>query len=133
MLAAEVFPMQHHIFEKFDQIIALMPSTPSMGESFSIPFKKVLKGHARMVFNPTGAEKAWFTSVFHVENYGVFEQSWFAAPELQPNFSERLRFLIKLLRERRMGVLGFWPWSIIYSRGGALPAAVYAVIRRLQR
>lgn len=126
MLAAEVFPVQHHLFEHFERIVH------SMAVGRSIPFEKVVQGHTRMVFNPTWSEKTWFSSVFHVENYGVFELSRFAAPEMRPKLAERLRFLIQMLRERSVGALGFWPWSTLYDRGGALPAAIYAAIRRMQ-
>lgn len=126
MLAAEVFPVQRHLFEHFEGIVH------SMAEGRSIPFEKVVQGHTRMVFNPTWPEKKWFSSVFHVENYGVFEHSRFAAPEMRPKLTERLRFLIQVLRERSVGALGFWPWSMLYDRGGPLPAAIYAAIRRIQ-
>lgn len=126
MLTAEVFPVQRHLFKHFERIVH------SMAEGRSIPFDKVVQGHARMVFNPTRREKTWFASVFHVENYGVFEHSRFAAPEMRPKLAERLRFLIQVLRQRSVGALGFWPWSMLYDRGGALPAAIYAAIRRLQ-
>lgn len=126
MLAAEVFPVQRHLFEHFERIVH------SMAQGRSIPFEKVVQGHARMVFNPTWPEKTWFSSVFHVENYGVFEHSRFAAPEMSPKLAQQLRFLIQVLRERSVGALGFWPWSTLYDRGGALPAAVYAAIRRMQ-
>ncbi len=33
--------------------------------------------HARMVFNPLDNEISWFTGVYHMENFGVFEQSQF--------------------------------------------------------
>ena len=55
-----------------------------------------------------------------------------AAPEMSPKLAQQLRFLIQVLRERSVGALGFWPWSTLYDRGGALPAAVYAAIRRMQ-
>jgi len=71
--------------------------------------------------------------VFHVENYGVFERSHFAASESQPGLVQRLRFLKQMLQRRDVGTLGFWPWSTLYERGGALPAAIYATIRRLRR
>jgi len=126
MLATEVFPVQRHLFEHFERMV------DSMAEGRSIPFEKVVQGHTRMVFNPTLPEKAWFSSVFHVENYGVFEHSRFAAPEMRLKLAERLRFLIQVLGERSVGALGFLPWSTLYDRGGALPAAIYAAIRRMQ-
>lgn len=130
MLAAEVFPVQRHVLAHFEQLVAAMPAA---GQAGPMPFDAVVSAHARMVFNPTPRENAWFSSVFHVENYGVFKRSYFAAPGTRPGLIERLRFLAGLLRRRGFGALGFWPWSTLNERGGALPAAVYAAIRRRQR
>lgn len=130
MLATEVFPVQRQLFEHFEQLVAAMP--PSKKGPL-LPFDKVVRVHARMVFNPTPRERTWFSSVFHVENYGVFERSGFAGPEARPGLLQRLRFLKQVLRRRDVGALGFWPWSTLYERGGALPAAIYAAIRCLQR
>ncbi len=129
MLAAEVFPVQRQLFEHFERLVAAMPPE---GKGSPLPFEKVVRAHARMVFNPTLRERSWFSSVFHVENYGVFERSRFATPESQPKLIQRLRFLKQVLRSRDVGALGFWPWSTLYERGGALSAAIYAAIRRLQ-
>jgi len=106
---------------------------PPDGKGSLLPFEEVVRAHARMVFNPTLRERSWFSSVFHVENYGVFERSRFATPASQPKLIQRLRFLKQVLLRRDVGALGFWPWSTLYERGGALPAAIYAAIRRLQR
>ena len=130
MLATEVFPVQRQLFTHFERLVS---SLPPLGNGCGLRFEDVVRGHARMVFNPTWREREWFSSVFHVENYGVFERSGFAMPETRPSFVERLLFLLKVLRRRTVGTLGFWPWLTLYQRGGALPAAVYAAIRRLQR
>lgn len=130
MLAAEVFPVQRQLFAQFERLVAAMPPE---GHGCPMPFKAAVRAHARMVFNPTSRERTWFSSVFHVENYGVFERSSFAAPTNRPGLGARLRFLEQVLRRRDLGALGFWPWSTLYERGGALPAAIYAGIRRLQR
>jgi hypothetical protein len=129
MLAAEVFPVQRQLFAHFK---LLVEEISAAGKGPILPFEEVVRAHARMVFNPTQRERTWFSSVFHVENYGVFERSHFAAPGTRPGFVERLRFVIQVLRRRDVGALGFWPWSTLFERGGALPAAIYAAIRRLQ-
>jgi hypothetical protein len=130
MLDAEVFPVQRQLFEHFERLVAAMPPE---GKGSPLPFEEVVRAHARMVFNPTLRERSWFSSVFHVENYGVFERSGFANPASQPTLIQRVRFLKQVLRQRDVGALGFWPWKTLYERGGALPAAIYAAIRRLQR
>lgn len=129
MLAAEVFPVQRHIFTHYERLLATMRSS---GMSRSLTLEETVRAHARMVFDPTPQERSWFSSVFHVENYGVFERSHFATPETRPGLFERLCFLAQLLRRNDPGALGFWPWSTIYQRGGALPAAIYAAVRRIQ-
>lgn len=130
MLLQEVFPVQRQLFEHFNRLVEIIPLS---GESHKISFGEVVRGHARMVFNPTLRERTWFSSVFHVENYGVFERSHFATPRGHPGLMQRLYFLKQVLQRRDIGALGFWPWSRLYERGGALPAAIYAAIRRLQR
>lgn len=130
MLAREVFPVQRHLFEHFERLLMKIHVS---GKGRMSSFKEVVGAHARMVFNPTPLERTWFSSVFHVENYGVFERSHFASPESQPELIQRLRFLKQILQRRDVGALGFWPFTTLYERGGALPAAIYAAIRRIQR
>lgn len=129
MLAREVLPVQCQLFEHFEWLLRKI-HVSSKGRM--LLFKEVVRAHARMVFNPTPRERTWFSSVFHVENYGVFERSHFAAPESRPGLIQRLRFLKRVLQQRDVGTLGFWPWRTLYELGGALPAAIYAAIRSLQ-
>jgi hypothetical protein len=130
MLANKVFPLQHQLFKNFyDLTSRISPSS----KGCALPFRDVVRAHARMVFNPTSDERAWFLSVFHVENYGVFERSYFAKQKNKSEFFQRLYFIKNLLQRRDVGGLGFWPWSTIFEQGGALPAALYAAVRRLQR
>jgi hypothetical protein len=130
MLSAEVFPVQRHIFIHFERLLAeMLPS----GTGRTVTFEEAVRAHARMVFKPTSRERTWFSSVFHVENYGVFERSHFANSEARPGLIERLRFLWLLLLRRNVGALGFWPWSTLYERGGTLSANLYAMVRLIQR
>jgi hypothetical protein len=129
MLEAEVFPVQRRIMAHFRNLVCAMPAGVQGAPQ---PLDEVVRAHARMVFSPTAKERAWFSSVFHVENYGVFELSYFSLSE-SPGLLDRLQFLAGLLYRRGFGALGFWPWSTIYDRGGALPAWCYAAVRRLQR
>jgi hypothetical protein len=128
MLTEKVFPVQRQIFRRFEELVAAAV-TPS-GRSHLLSFKKVVRGHARMVFNPSQTERVWFSSVFHVENYGVFERSLFTEYKAGSGLGQRLRFLKQLVRQRDIGALGFWPWKTIYEQGGLLPATIYAAIRR---
>jgi hypothetical protein len=130
MLVAEVFPVQRQIFKHFEQLVAKMPHA-SKGPT--LPFEQVVRTHARMVFKPTRRERMWFSSVFHVENYGVFEQSRFAGPEIRANLIKRLKFIKQVVLLRNIDSLGFWPWKTIFEYGGTLAATAYSIIRRLQR
>ena len=95
-------------------------------------FQTVAQGHARMVFQPTAAEADWFADVFHLENFGLFERSYFTAQGSALTLMERVRFLVALGRRSRGLDLGFWPWCTIKERAGALPASLYATLRRWQ-
>lgn len=130
MLAAEVFPVQRQLLAHFERLVT---ARSPWDKSRLLPFKEVVRAHARMVFNPTLRERAWFSSVFHVENYGVFERSGFTVMDAGAGLVQRLRFLKQVLLQRNIGALGFWPWSTLYAQAGALPAAIYAAIRRLHR
>ena len=127
MLFSQVFPVQRQLFKHFEEQVALMPNRQTL---YSMQFKKVVRAHARMVFNPTRRERVWFSSVFHVENYGVFEHSHFSGSEIRPNFIKRMYLLTEALRRRD---LGFWPWLKLYELGGYIPASIYAVVRMMQK
>lgn len=85
--------------------------------------------HARMVFEPTEAEIAWFTGVYHVENFGVFERSEFDHSISSSLWMARARFALALLRRRGRMDLGFWPWLSCRQRGGRLVARAYRIYR----
>lgn len=85
--------------------------------------------HARMVFEPTRAEIAWFTGVYHVENFGVFERSEFDHRVSGSLWMTRARFALALLRRRGQMDLGFWPWLSCRQRGGRMIARAYRMYR----
>lgn len=72
--------------------------------------------HARMVFRPTIAEIEWFESLYHYENFGVFEFTQF---DTAHNFSmvERLRNLKNIVKDPDVLESGVWP-PIILRRFG---------------
>lgn len=130
MLAREVFPVQDHIFNSFEKLLKIAPHS---GQRSILQLGAVANAHARMVYNPSAPEIEWFSLVFHVENYGVFERSRFTAPEVRDGFIKRMQFLTTLIQRRELGMLGFWPWLTLYQRVGPLSASIYAVIRRFQK
>lgn len=85
--------------------------------------------HARMVFEPSAAEIAWFTGVYHIENFGVFERSEFGHSISKSLWLARMKFAWTLLRQRGRMDLGFWPWLRCRQRGGRLIARAYRMYR----
>jgi len=68
----------------------------------------------------------WFSTVFHIENFGVFESSRFNS-NVRSTWLDRLRFTARLVRRHPGAVLGFWPWLTIHRQ--ALPGVAYAYRR----
>lgn len=127
MLERAVFPVLRAVERRFHTALATWPAGTATQRA-----AQIIVGHARMVFRPSQEELAWFDAVFHVENFGLFERSYFADGATQPSLPERLRFLVRVLRRRNVGELGFWPWATLRRRAGRIPAFVYGAIRRWQ-
>lgn len=127
MLKRSVFPVLRNVEHRFRCVLATWPTkvTPQR-------VAEITGAHAQMVFRPSPAERAWFDSVFHVENFGLFERSFFSDASVPPPLRARVQFLIRLLRQRNVGELGFWPWATLRHRAGRLPASAYAAIRQWQ-
>ena len=126
MLKTSVFPLLYAIEKKMTENFS------ACGQPVKKGLPEVLSAHSRMVFNPSENELKWFDSIFHVENFGVFERSYFAEATSEPSFLSRLKFIARLARRRKVGELGFWPWATLYRRAGRIPAAAYGAIRRWQ-
>ena len=130
MLSKSVFPVLRQLIKNFEQLVTEIPQY----EKRNLPlFDKVVRGHSRMVFNPTQQERIWFSSISHSENFGVFECSLFTGPKTQKNIFQKFHFIFLLLRQGSTRNIGFWPWKTLYEEAGAFPAWVYATIRRIQR
>lgn len=73
--------------------------------------------HARMVFKPDKGEVDFFSSLYHLENFGLFEFTDFRS-EQHISISSRFKNL-KMLLQNRGGILetGVWP-PVIYRRLG---------------
>lgn len=124
MVRQYVFPLQATLFRRFEAVSKHVAERGPMSDLF----RAAAQGHARMLFRPTAEEMNWFSTVFHIENFGVFESSRFnsSAPA---SWLQRVRFTLRLLRRQPGIVLGFWPWLTIQRQ--ALPgmAAVYRFLR----
>lgn len=126
MIKKYVLPVQGFIFDRFEYI-------SSLRASHEISLRSVALTHSRMVFSPTKQELDWFDSVFHVENYGVFERSEFKSSRTGLALWGRVFFLLGAIGCRGRGVLGFWPWKTLRETVGATAALLYSFIRRMQR
>lgn len=132
MLEALVFPVQRSIFKHYDFLLdKLMLQGSQQGRRLSL--KQTAYSHARLVFQPTCDEINWFSLVFHVENYGVFERSFFNDVRSVPNVYDRLKFMFSVLRRSKRGLLGFWPWKTLNERVGYPVAKIYGLVRYFQK
>ncbi|MFH0785359.1 MAG: HAD-IA family hydrolase [Pseudomonadota bacterium] len=87
--------------------------------------------HARMVFHPKKAEIDWFESLYHYENFGVFELTKFATSH---NFKTiaRLRNLKNIVKDPTVLESGVWP-PIILRRFGVGFWQIIDGLRRYHR
>lgn len=120
MVKQLVFPLQARMVERFNELLDYFLTRKYDTVRLT---RLAAHFHARMVFKPTAQEINWFSTVFHVENFGVFENSRFGATR-PATFRERVRFTARLASRRRSMDLGFWPWLSIKRQ--ALPGVAVA-------
>lgn len=125
MIKKQVFPLLRSVMGTMQSALTKQPLA-------KLKLKEVAQAHARMVFNPTQQEMHWFSSIFHVENYGVFEKSQFTNRTNHFGLRGRLHFGLSLLRRGNRWKLGFWPWRTLHDNCGKFAAQLYARLRRLQ-
>lgn len=122
-----VVPIQERILARFSELQEHSASEV-LGANVDLR-KAAARYHSRMVFQPTEPEICWFSTVYHVENFGVFEHSRFGDDRNGESFLHRLKFSLKLILFPRRIQLGFWPWLSIRRRGFSSIAHVYRLIR----
>ena len=129
MIEKMVRPVSQALMEKFKKLAVAMQASRLADDDL---LKLAVDRHGRMVFNPSKKEIEWIFSVSHVENFGVFEESWFGGEEKPVSFLKKMKFTWHLVALRRPSQLGFWPWLTI--RRNALPgmAWVYEFVRLRQ-
>lgn len=126
LVADFVVPVQKRIVERFSELLKCLRKASYDRDSL---LKTAALYHGRMVFRPTEHEVQWFSTVYHVENFGVFEHSRFGGAEGAEGFFRRLRFTLKLIYRPRRVPLGFWPWLAIRRHSFAPFARAYRLIR----
>lgn len=129
MVSEHVVPIQSRFFRRFSELCEVAGTEEWPVEAIIATASEF---HARMVFRPSKAERQWFSNIFHVENFGVFERSCFSSDGNGQGLGERVRFVAGLSRRSNRLNLGFWPYLTVYEKGGPLPAFVYGLVRRLQ-
>jgi hypothetical protein len=129
VITEQVRPVQQKLFNRFDHICSLLNTTGMPSEEL---VSMAARFHARMVFHPREAERRWFASLFHVENFGVFQRSYLAPAGIRRGVFHRLAFVAGLRRRAARIDLGFWPYLTIRERGGPVAAFFYGLVRRLQ-
>jgi len=72
--------------------------------------------HARMVFTPDKKEIDFFESLYHLENFGVFEYTDFKT-NAKLSIKQRLRNLKNIMRDQGILEMGTWPPIILRRLG----------------
>jgi 2-polyprenyl-3-methyl-5-hydroxy-6-metoxy-1,4-benzoquinol methylase len=129
MIEAHVEPIVREIRRKFDAIIAHQLSAGLSDEAL---FRLTCKRHARMVFRPKPAEIAWFSRIYHRENFGVFGESQLSPAAETSGFFDRIRFTLRLLMRRRPSEIGFWPYLTLRRHAFFGASTAYRAIRKCQ-
>ncbi len=124
-----VRPMQSQLEASFERLCDVLLTRHYPADWL---MRLAARNHARMVFGATQEEVQWFSSVYHIENFGVFEESRFGADGSPRSIGNHLRFTARLLRHRGRLNLGFWPWLTIAREGGPIAALAYRTLRRFQ-
>ena len=127
MIRKKIWPVQKIILERFDELLAMEELRQLSDDQLQAIGAEL---HSRMVFKPTLSERHWFESVFHVENYGFFENTLFDAASRRTSAAGKLKFCIDFVRKKGRVPLGFWPYKTIQEKGGHLIAGAYSYLRR---
>ncbi len=104
------------------QILAVVPTLNRLyvQEDGSYPDSEwFARRHARMVFKPDRTEIDFFESLYHLENFGIFEYTDFRT-DTRLSLKQRLRNLKNIMRDQSILEIGTWP-PIILRRLGIGP------------
>ncbi len=124
-----ILPIQRNLEARFARLSDFFIHHPIASQQL---LQMALRGHARMVFAPTGAERQWFRFAYHLENFGVFELSRFGNHKRRLSLAAKVEFMLRLARTGRRSDLGFWPWFTLHEQ--ALPPLplIYRWFRQTQ-
>lgn len=80
------------------------------------PEQWIARHHARMVYMPSQQEVSFFESLFHLENFGIFEFTDFSANN-SLSFGEKVKNLFRVIRNPQLLETGIWPPIILKKMG----------------
>ena len=129
MIAEYVEPVAFQIIKKFSEITDRFKQKKQSPEKL---FKIVKKKHMSMVFSPHRDEIELVQSIYHVENFGAYGQSYFSSSIKSFSIIEKFKYSLRLIKTRRLDEPGFWPYLTLKTR--ALPgvAMLYSYFRLVQ-
>ncbi len=129
----KIQPLLSEQEKRFEEICALMSTYPIDDGTFD---RFVAKKHARMVYFPRRRELDWFTSIYHRENFGLFEDSEFSV-ECHVPLKHRLAALYRLVRAPHSYLDDtFWPALKLKESGlnfMIYPYSAYRFYRQLRK
>lgn len=109
----QIAPLQQQmqtIFQEFTKVMAQTEANPPDEKWFA-------KKHARMVFKPTREEVEFYASLYHLENFGIFEFTRFSA-ETRIGLLEKLKNLRSVAKAPEQYLeTGVWPPIILRRLG----------------
>ncbi len=112
----------------FYEIFVVLNRTYALSGFIRPDLKWFAKKHARMVFSPSTKEIDFFESLYHLENFGIFEYTNFLAGQKLP-VRQRLENLKKVITNRSVLESGIWPPIILRRLGVGKYRFVDGVIR----
>jgi len=107
-----ILPLQEKMLRSFEQ----MCTSYLLGDCLLPPAEWFARRHARMVFLPRKEEVDFFASLYHLENFGIFEYTSFHS-DARLTAGERLRNLYRLLSDSSLLESGIWPPIILRRLG----------------
>ena len=107
-----IAPLQHALFEGF-----VAQDKMYLESHCALPEPRwFAQKHARMVFTPKNEEIDFFESLYHLENFGVFEYTNFETGERVP-IVQRLKNLVTVIKSKTLLESGVWPPIILRRLG----------------
>jgi len=80
------------------------------------PARWFARHHARMVYMPRQQEISFFESLYHLENFGIFEFTDFSVKRSH-SFGEKAKNVISVIRNPQLLETGIWPPIILKNMG----------------